>query len=198
MSRRFDPRHRRLEQARGDGEKPPDQDEGLDQEERGQGNRVEDERDQPDGRREHDDQDGGQQQADDRQREHGGAASPAGQQVTEAGKQCVKECGSEATTPDGLDGSRSPLLRVAHETRRLPVQVGPPCCGIISGASLASGQAVRRLTLDQEIEGSNPSSPASSLPGSDRELPTTTSGGPGAGRARRGLRQEPRDTPKFT
>ena len=26
--------------------------------------------------------------------------------------------------------------------------------------SLASGQAVRRLTLDQEIEGSNPSSPA--------------------------------------
>ena len=29
---------------------------------------------------------------------------------------------------------------------------------------LASGQAVRRLTLDQEIEGSNPSSPASSSP----------------------------------
>jgi hypothetical protein len=26
--------------------------------------------------------------------------------------------------------------------------------------ALASGQAVRRLTLDQEIEGSNPSSPA--------------------------------------
>src|SRR5438445_12496498 len=31
-------------------------------------------------------------------------------------------------------------------------------------APLASGQAVRRLTLDQEIEGSNPSSPASSSP----------------------------------
>ena len=33
--------------------------------------------------------------------------------------------------------------------------------GIITAAPLASGQAVRRLTLDQEIEGSNPSSPAS-------------------------------------
>jgi hypothetical protein len=33
-------------------------------------------------------------------------------------------------------------------------------CGIIRPAPLASGQAVRRLTLDQEIEGSNPSSPA--------------------------------------
>jgi hypothetical protein len=28
---------------------------------------------------------------------------------------------------------------------------------------VGSGQAVRRLTLDQEIEGSNPSSPAKSL-----------------------------------
>jgi hypothetical protein len=37
-------------------------------------------------------------------------------------------------------------------------------CGIIRPAPLASGQAVRRLTLDQEIEGSNPSSPASSSP----------------------------------
>jgi hypothetical protein len=34
----------------------------------------------------------------------------------------------------------------------------------MAGASLASGQAVRRLTLDQETEGSNPSSPASSSP----------------------------------
>src|SRR6266550_2515364 len=34
----------------------------------------------------------------------------------------------------------------------------------MSAAPLASGQAVRRLTLDQEIEGSNPSSPASSSP----------------------------------
>ena len=39
-------------------------------------------------------------------------------------------------------------------------------CGIISAAPLASGQAVRRLTLDQEIEGSNPSSPASYPTGS--------------------------------
>ena len=35
-----------------------------------------------------------------------------------------------------------------------------PQSGIIPSAPLASGQAVRRLTLDQEIEGSNPSSPA--------------------------------------
>ena len=43
-------------------------------------------------------------------------------------------------------------------------------------APLASGQAVRRLTLDQEIEGSNPSSPAIILnvkraPGGDSEGP---------------------------
>jgi hypothetical protein len=37
-------------------------------------------------------------------------------------------------------------------------------CGIIRPAPLASGQAVRRLTLDQEIEGSNPSSPANTQP----------------------------------
>ena len=48
--------------------------------------------------------------------------------------------------------------RVTHVPRRLRA---PP------RASLASGQAVRRLTLDQEIEGSNPSSPAS---------PTTAAG----------------------
>ena len=34
--------------------------------------------------------------------------------------------------------------------------------GILCG-SLASGQTVRHLTLDQGIEGSNPSSPANSL-----------------------------------
>src|SRR5712671_7768852 len=55
----------------------------------------------------------------------------------------------------------APAERVV--TGRVPADAAW-ACGIISRASLASGQAVRRLTLDQEIEGSNPSSPASSSP----------------------------------
>jgi hypothetical protein len=46
----------------------------------------------------------------------------------------------------------------------------------VDGWSLASGLTVRHLTLDQGIEGSNPSSPANSFSQSDRfEVPCGTS-----------------------
>ena len=64
--------------------------------------------------------------------------------------------------------------------------------------SLASGQAVRRLTLDQEIEGSNPSSPASYTTGSGPGTAYTTSGD--FVRHEQGVdsNKEPRDAAKFT
>src|SRR3990170_7501091 len=40
-----------------------------------------------------------------------------------------------------------------------------------AGSLLGSGQAVRRLTLDQEIEGSNPSSPANLAPDGSASMP---------------------------
>src|SRR5207245_1499121 len=43
---------------------------------------------------------------------------------------------------------------------RPDLQAGPECPFAILPASLASGQTVRHLTLDQEIQGSNPCSPA--------------------------------------
>src|SRR5687768_15516709 len=46
--------------------------------------------------------------------------------------------------------------RNGHLTFRKTGPGGPP----LKRGSLGRGQAVRRLTLDQEIEGSNPSSPA--------------------------------------
>ena len=65
----------------------------------------------------------------------------------------------------------------------------------MAGAPLASGQAVRRLTLDQEIEGSNPSSPASSPRVAVQNLPTTTSGGFVREERDAGSKKEPRAYP---
>ena len=61
------------------------------------------------------------------------------------------------------------LSRADWLARATPVQFdGTPDDRHLAGARqvrpLGSGQAVRRLTLDQEIEGSNPSSPANLLP----------------------------------
>src|ERR1035437_4572649 len=65
---------------------------------------------------------------------------------------------------EGGPAGRRPGARAA---RRCPRSGSRAPSGVSSRpAPLASGQAVRRLTLDQEIEGSNPSSPAN----------TTTSG----------------------
>ena len=73
--------------------------------------------------------------------------------------------GVRGSDPSSSTGGRVPERRVARwpgpvhgpgERRRVSSDRFP----------LASGQAVRRLTLDQEIEGSNPSSPASSPTGS--------------------------------
>ena len=49
-------------------------------------------------------------------------------------------------------------------TDRLRPGLATGACDRIRRLALASGQAVRRLTLDQEIEGSNPSSPATLPP----------------------------------
>src|SRR5258706_15752315 len=73
-------------------------------------------------------------------------------------------------------------------------------CGIISRASLASGQAVRRLTLDQEIEGSNPSSPAKhdisvQACAEPPDVAVSTSLGPRTEEVRSGLRRP--TTPRF-
>ena len=71
-----------------------------------------------------------------------------------------------ASSPTRLSGSTGG--RVAEAAREgLPASIrarADPVDGMRyhPAAPLASGQAVRRLTLDQEIEGSNPSSPASS------------------------------------
>src|SRR4029078_12334903 len=76
------------------------------------------------------------------------------------------------TPPEGPARPPRPL-RVAPRPKAPPA-LTPRLSGIIPSAPLASGQAVRRLTLDQEIEGSNPSSPANirtckTAPGGDSE-----------------------------
>jgi hypothetical protein len=91
------------------------------------------------------------------------------------------QCSSAATSPDSMAFSlvRMTLLgcspdtpgfrrREASDLRSIqrPVNVN-------SGPTLASGQAVRHLTLDQGIEGSNPSSPAKFF-GSPRESRRTS------------------------
>ena len=89
-------------------------------------------------------------------------------------------------------GAASPAGRSRSGGRRVTQPAGRPGpCPAVSSptAPLASGQAVRRLTLDQEIEGSNPSSPASyptgSGPGDSRPPHLVVS----CGRAWRGLQE---------
>src|SRR5437660_2432972 len=75
-----------------------------------------------------------------------------------------------------------PGERVGKDRRvRLPRRAGaePPGDAAmrrvkwVPAQSLGSSQAVRRLTLDQEIEGSNPSSPANPPPSASAELVLT-------------------------
>jgi hypothetical protein len=118
--------------------------------------------------------------------------APTSNQVAQAGHDRVQDGGKVARPPCRHDRRSGARRRCRHgrkasrgspacaETRgRRPLATSTDCpssgrhpcpsrsrssSGVSSRpAPLASGQAVRRLTLDQEIEGSNPSSPANIL-----------------------------------
>ena len=61
-------------------------------------------------------------------------------------------------------------MRALGTSRNGPVVAGQEASDKIGRPSLGCGQAVRRLILDQEIEGSNPSAPAIP-PGACARLP---------------------------
>ena len=121
---------------------------------------------------------GEEERRDDRQAEQRRAPVAAHDELAQAGDERAEQRGHVSRAPQraawwrgGLGRRRSGGLHgrpgrwvsrqhggsLAGRARR--PGLGRPV-GYPRGRSLASGQAVRRLTLDQEIEGSNPSSPA--------------------------------------
>ena len=168
-------RQRRVVQARPDGEEAPHQEDALQGEQRPDDIRIDELRDESWARCREDDPQHGHERDDGGCQEQRGQPAAPGDEVAEPGDQRVEDGRDVARSGSGRRGVRRiAVARIDGHARIRPLFIhgregtratGARCPRPVHGPGerrrvssdrfpLASGQAVRRLTLDQEIEGS--------------------------------------------